>query len=699
MKFAQPYLFFALFALAIPVLVHLFNFRRFKRIPFTNVRFLREVRQDTKARNKLRNRLILLSRLLAVLFLVLAFTQPYTPTNGGAVKSGKKIVSFYLDNSFSMEAVGKNGTLLDEARKQAKEIALSYRPSDEFHVITNSFEGKHQRVVNREEFLELLEEVKSAPAVRKISEVTKRQMDILNAEQQVESGNKHVYLLSDFQKTTADFDRITNDTTVQYRLIPLRVEGTGNVSVDSIWFDSPVRQLNVPEAMHVRIVNHSDKNIENVPIRLYLNGEARSPASFSVAAKSSVDTTILFTIRQAGLQQGMIEINDYPITFDDRSYFSFDVAEAITVLNITPTVSANQSIDFVKTLFAGDSLFQYTGMEEGKVDFSAFSRNRLIVLNGLQSISTGMSTEIKRFLDYGGSLVVFPGMNADLGSYNSFLISIGAGQLEKTDTLRTQVDVLNFDHPLYRGVFEKTTGTVDLPVINEHYVIRSNSRSTQDEMMRLRNGRPFFASYKNDRSFVYLCAVPANELWSNFTRHALFVPTLYQVALFSQAQQDLFYTIGSTQEIPLSGMTLNNEDVFHLIEPTSHLDIIPAHRNIGGSVSLDPFQQISTPGNYLIKYGNTQVSGASFNYDRLESNLQLLTDDEIKTALDDSGVKNAAVYSSNTKSVNELLTETDFGNKWWTTCIWVLLLALVAEMLIIRFWKTSSVTQQSSSTP
>ncbi len=141
-------------------------------------------------------------------------------------------------------------------------------------------------------------------------------------------------------------------------------------------------------------------------------------------------------------------------------------------------------------------------------------------------------------------------------------------------------------------------------------------------MMRLRNGRPFFASYKNDRSYVYLCAVPANEMWSNFTRHALFVPTLYQVALFSQAQQDLFYTIGSTKEIPLSGMTLNNEDVFHLIEPASQLDIIPAHRNVSGRVSLDPFQQISTPGNYLIKYGNTQVSGASFNYDRLESNLQ-----------------------------------------------------------------------------
>src|ERR1041384_1898593 len=111
MKFANPYFLFALLALAIPILIHLFNFRKFRRVYFTNVRFLKEVRQDTKARNKLKHLLILACRLLAVLFLVLAFAQPYLPRENGAVRTGEKVVSVYIDNSFSMDAVGTGGTL------------------------------------------------------------------------------------------------------------------------------------------------------------------------------------------------------------------------------------------------------------------------------------------------------------------------------------------------------------------------------------------------------------------------------------------------------------------------------------------------------------------------------------------------------------------------------------------------------------
>src|ERR1041384_2944175 len=102
MKFANPYFLFALLALAIPIIIHLFNFRKFKRVYFTNVRFLKEVKQDTKAKNKLKNLLILCSRLLAILFLVLAFAQPYIPRDNGAVHTGDKVISVYIDNSFSM---------------------------------------------------------------------------------------------------------------------------------------------------------------------------------------------------------------------------------------------------------------------------------------------------------------------------------------------------------------------------------------------------------------------------------------------------------------------------------------------------------------------------------------------------------------------------------------------------------------------
>ena len=206
MRFGNSYFLFALLALAIPILIHLFNFRKFKRVYFTNVRFLKEVKQDTKARNKLKNILILVSRLLAVLFLVLAFAQPYLPSEKQAVTKGIKVMSIYVDNSFSMDALGKTGSLLEIAKQNAREIAMAYKPNDQFQLLTNDFEGRHQRLVSREEFLELLDEVKLSPVVRLISEVTKRQQDAINSAKEINANNKQAFLISDFQKSTTDFN-------------------------------------------------------------------------------------------------------------------------------------------------------------------------------------------------------------------------------------------------------------------------------------------------------------------------------------------------------------------------------------------------------------------------------------------------------------------------------------------------------------
>ena len=76
MEFLYPGFLLALLALAIPIILHLFYFRRFKKVYFTNVRFLKEVKEQTSARSKLRNLLVLLMRLLAVAMLVFAFAQP-----------------------------------------------------------------------------------------------------------------------------------------------------------------------------------------------------------------------------------------------------------------------------------------------------------------------------------------------------------------------------------------------------------------------------------------------------------------------------------------------------------------------------------------------------------------------------------------------------------------------------------------------
>ena len=47
MQFLYPGFLFALAAIAIPIIIHLFNFRKFKKVYFTNVAFLKEIKHET----------------------------------------------------------------------------------------------------------------------------------------------------------------------------------------------------------------------------------------------------------------------------------------------------------------------------------------------------------------------------------------------------------------------------------------------------------------------------------------------------------------------------------------------------------------------------------------------------------------------------------------------------------------------------
>ena len=197
MSFLYPSFLYALLAIAIPIIIHLFYFRRFKKVYFTNVRFLKEVKEETSSRNKLKHLLVLLSRIGAIVGLVLAFAQPFIPNKDVEVKKGKKAVSLFVDNSFSMSSMSQDVPLLQKAKQRAAEIVSAYSVEDEFQIITNDFEGRHQRLVSREDALSYIDEIEVTPAVKELSKTLTRQKQALNTGQ---ADNKTIYLISDFQK-------------------------------------------------------------------------------------------------------------------------------------------------------------------------------------------------------------------------------------------------------------------------------------------------------------------------------------------------------------------------------------------------------------------------------------------------------------------------------------------------------------------
>ena len=168
MKFLYPQFLYALAAILIPIIIHLFNFRKFKTVYFSNVRFLKDIKKETKAHSQLKHLLILLSRILAISALVFAFAQPYIPVNNTIIHD-KYAVSIYIDNSFSMNAENENGQLLSIAKDKARIITESYKSTDDFNILTNDLKGKHQRIINKKLILDEIDEIESSPNLNLIS--------------------------------------------------------------------------------------------------------------------------------------------------------------------------------------------------------------------------------------------------------------------------------------------------------------------------------------------------------------------------------------------------------------------------------------------------------------------------------------------------------------------------------------------------
>lgn len=679
MKFANPVFFWALLSLAVPILIHLFNFRKFRTVYFTNVRFLRELKQETQSRSRLRHLLVLIARCLMLASLVIAFTQPFIPVSKKTT-AGERAVSIYIDNSFSMDAQGSTSSLLELAKKHALDIVQSYKPSDRFQVLTNDFESRHQRLLSREQFADMVTAIKPSPAGKRLSEIIERQRDLL-----LHSGapNRIIYLLSDFQKTTTDLASLTGDSTISLNCVHLVPQLADNIALDSCWFESPYRSKGKPDAIQVRIRNHSAKRFDNVPLKLSINETQRGLESISLGPDSTAERAVSFTTPEPGFHSGEIQLTDYPVVFDDLFYFSYRVTEKIRVM----AISGNGENVFLNQLYGRNAAFEFTNTFDRQIDYTALSQQQLIILNGLQHISSGLTQELKKYTGNGGTVLVFPSLKADLESYRQFSGLLSAGVYQAPVVQQQKVNRLNDGHRIYDDVFDRKPENVDLPAVSAYLPFQAAGTAREEYIMRLQNGDLFLAQYDAGKGRVYLCAVPLEEAAGNFPRHALFIPTLYKIALYSEPPARLYYTIGREEPVELANVQLTGDQTLRIKAVSGDFEIIPEHRVVDGKVLLYVRNQVIQAGNYRIMQGDEQLALVSFNYDRSESSNERLSEKELETMLEKAGWPHANILDGAAKELKQTILQLDEGRPLWKLFIILALVFLATEILLIRFLK------------
>ena len=293
-------------------------------------------------------------------------------------------------------------------------------------------------------------------------------------------------------------------------------------------------------------------------------------------------------------------------------------------------------------------------------------------------------------IDKGLNVLILPGAKAKLDDYNQFLGNFSSALLP-LDTVAVKVDKINFKHPMYAGVFDEAKmkkENINFPIVSKHYPIKTNNNGNQEPLISLINTDQFLLQYTAGLGKLFLCASPLDERYSSFPRHAIFVPTLYKMAITSSFAAPLFYTIGSAQNIELKTTNLQVDPVYHIHAMDGKSDFIAQSRSNGFSTLIDAEKQIKNAGNYWLKSNtNDTLKGLSFNFNRLESSTKYYTVAELEQSIEKLQLTNFKVIDKGLKSMAATILNMSKGTQLWKWCVIFALLCLGLEIALIRWMK------------
>lgn len=682
MKFLFPGFLWALFAVLVPIIIHLVNLRRHQTVYFSNVNFLKKVKKETRRKSRLKQLLILLSRVMMLAALVLAFSKPYIPGSESEKQQSNKAVCIYIDNSFSMSAEGPEGIALESARQKAFSIVNAGMPDTKYALLTNNLGQKHFRFYTRQEMTQLIGEVELSHITTPLSTIVLRMNDLLN--NFLFSTDQVLYLISDFQKTTSDLMNLKPDTATTYNFTPVKVNKVPNLYIDSCWFDSPAHHVSGLEVLNVTVVNDSENEYTRLPVNFYLNDSLKALATTDIGAGEKETVQLQFTNTSSGLQRGKVEISDYPVVYDNQLFLSYRVDSKINTLlihNGGGKVKRN-----IEAVFANDGFIAMDMVRPNRLQISKLPNYSALVVLELQKLSTGLCDELTKYVETGGTLIFIPSLYADTASYNLLFEKLNVPAFVASDTVKIPVKNVAFEDVVYKGVFKKEAENVVLPNIKYRYRFGNDGNLSQNALLGFADNTTAIGFSGLGKGKVYTFSFPLSEAENEFTGHLLFVPTLYNMVLYSTPFQELFYVLGRDRYFEVKSLddeVIQNPVIRNLQNGT---EIIPSVIKQGGTglrLRIDPDFDA---GIYEVLNASKKIDEVALNYDLNESDLNYYTPDELITYARQQGIKHLNLIEQKAQSFEGTIRELDQGKKLWTLFIAIALFFLLLEAGIIKFW-------------
>ncbi len=684
MRFVYPQFLWALLLLAIPIIIHLYNFRKYKTLYFSSLKFLKKVELENQATKNLKHRILLATRLLALLFAILAFAQPYLPVNQKLREGGNPLLAIYIDNSFSMGQKGTEGELLSEARESARRLINSASTDTRLLLVTNDMSGIEQRVISKVEAIDYLDKIELSPLVRKLGDVMDWQRSYIEqySQNKEKISTVQYVLLSDFQKNSFDTKVLKEDEKGFYYPIQFLAQSSSNLCVDSVWFTEPNIKIGQNNELNVRVHNYGQTDYVNAELNIRTQSINRD-VFVDVKAGQNATTTINFMEARSKNQEETFRtasaaIRDKQVYFDDEFFFTYAPKENAKVL----IIDGPDAVPNIRVVYSLDPFYSTQSVSENGVTLDLFKGVDLVVLNGLNDISSGLTQQLKDFKTNQGSLLIFPGTAINANSWNTAMSAFGLSNMRSSVTDGTKIKDVAYNDPFFKPVFDKKPAQLNLPAIDKMYNLAVNALCVP--LLKAQNGQAVFVRTTDSKAFLFGSSL--QKSFSAFTANALFSTLCLRVGELSHKQRPYFLTIGDDSKYPLYA-SINDEKPIHLKNNT--IDFIPIKKRIGNldylSIRGNEASERLKAGVFDI-VGTTNLGKLALNYNRLESNIEPMELDDVVSGFKDKGLVNISPGQiKDGQSLAKLDLEKPF--EYWRWAILLSLLFLILELALSRWWK------------
>lgn len=674
MHFLYPWMFWCLLALAIPITIHLFNFRRHKLVYFSNTALLRAIQQENAKTRKLKYLVALCLRCLFFIALVFAFAFPYFSEKSLNVDADNNLVGIYIDNSMSMKTQSSRLTLMADARESASKLVGRLSPSNRYVLLTNSFEKQNEYPMNQEEMLERIVRMNEDGHPVSLKSVIGR-FEMLRHQHGFSKSMLFVY--SDFQDNMLDMSDAKADTSMQVVLVPMSSEFNSNVYIDSLWTSSPIMQIGLANDLKVRVVNQNGRDMKGIPVTFTMDDRTVASATTDIEKNGTAELTMQFMVEDPGNKKCSVSLTDYPITFDDQYYFVFEVKPALKVVEIGEEPSPASMV------FDEDSQFEYQFMKSTQMDLNALSDARFVIVNESSSINETMQQKLLDLVSDGTSLAVFP--SVDEPKSLSYLYNRLGLVASDVDTNAVATENLALHHGFFDDMILEMPQNADLPKVSRH--LSMSSAGLASVLMTLQNNDPLLLSETvgNGQVFVFTTALATN--WSTVSDNSLFVPVMLKMALIGGKVGRLSYTLGDDDVIVLSDKIVEGDNLLKIKKEDSDFEMIPTSEMHDNRMSLYLNDGLPSAGYYDLMLNDTVLHVLAWNENRSESKMEFADAESVRQSFEDAGLDVVAVLDAADFNTNNVMQAMLRQSTMWRWFVLLALVALLGEVAVLRFWK------------